>query len=58
MLAGGMDFWLTCLLTGQTGEQPSECGRQRTLNIVNAQTAAQQQSNGIYEARLSGKCGE
>ena len=24
--------------------QPSECGRQRTLNIVHAQTAAQQQS--------------
>ena len=23
--------------------QPSECGRQRTLNIVHAQTAAQQQ---------------
>ena len=30
--------------------QPSECGRQRTLNIVHAQTAAQQQSNGSYEA--------
>ena len=27
---------------GQT--QPSECGQQRTLNIVHAQTAAQQQS--------------
>ena len=38
--------------------QPSECGRQRTLNIVHAQTAAQQQSNGSYEARMSGKCGE
>ena len=38
--------------------QPSECGQQRTLNIVHAQTAAQQQSNGIYEARMSGKCGE
>ena len=38
--------------------QPSECGRQHTLNIVNAQTAAQQQSNGSYEARMSGKCGE
>ena len=25
------------------GAQPSECGRQRTLNIVYAQTAAQQQ---------------
>ena len=38
--------------------QPYECGRQRTLNIVHAQTAAQQQSNGSYEARMSGKCGE
>ena len=38
--------------------QPSELGRQRTLNIVHAQTAAQQQSNGSYEARMSGKCGE
>ena len=38
--------------------QPSECRRQCTLNIVNAQTAAQQQSNGSYEARMSGKCGE
>ena len=38
--------------------QPSECGRQCTLNIVHAQTAAQQQSNGSYEARMSGKCGE
>ena len=38
--------------------QPSECGRQRTLNIVHAQTAAQQKSNGSYEARMSGKCGE
>ena len=38
--------------------QPSECGRQRTLNIVHAQTAAQQQSNGCYEARMSGKCEE
>ena len=37
---------------------PSECGRQRTLNIVHAQTAALQQSNGSYEARMSGKCGE
>ena len=37
--------------------QPSEYGRQRTLNIVHAQTAAQQQSNGSYEARnrMSGK---
>ena len=41
-----------------SGAQPSECGRQRTLNIVHAQTAAQQQSNGSYEARMSGKCGE
>ena len=31
--------------------QPSECGRQRTLNIVHAQTAAQQQSNVSYEAK-------
>ena len=38
--------------------QPSECGRQRTLNIVHAQTAAQQHSNESYEARMSGKCGE
>ena len=38
--------------------QPSECGRQRTLNTVHAQTAAQQYSNGSYEARMSGKCGE
>ena len=38
--------------------QPSECAQQRTLNIVHAQTAAQQQSNGSYEARMSGKCGE
>ena len=38
--------------------QPSECGLQHTLNIVHAQTAAQQQSNGSYEARMSGKCGE
>ena len=36
--------------------QPSECGRQRTLNTVHAQTAAQQQSNGSYEARMPGKC--
>ena len=38
--------------------QPSACGRQHTLNIVHAQTAAQQQFNGSYEARMSGKCGE
>ena len=38
--------------------QPSECGRQRILNIVHAQTAAQEQSNGSYEARMSMKCGE
>ena len=38
--------------------QPSECGQQRTLNILHAQTAAQQQSNVIYEARMSGKCEE
>ena len=38
--------------------QPSECGRQRTLNIVHAQTAAQQQSNGSYEAMMSEKCGD
>ena len=38
--------------------QPSECGRQRTLNIVPAQTVAQQQSKGIYDTRMSGKCGE
>ena len=28
------------------------------MNIVYAQTAAQQQSNGSYEARMSGKCRE
>ena len=38
--------------------QPSECGRQRTLNIVHTQTAAQQQSIGSNEARMSRKCGE
>ena len=38
--------------------QPSECGRQRTLNIVHAQTDAQQQSNGSYEAWMSWKYGE
>ena len=38
--------------------QPSECGQQHTLNVVHSQTAAQQQSNGSYEARMSGKCGE
>ena len=41
---------------GPQGSQPSECGRQRTLNIVHTQTAAQQQSNGSYETRMSGKC--
>ena len=41
-----------------TSTQPSECGREHTLNIVPAQTAAQQQSNESYEARMSGKCGE
>ena len=30
----------------------------RTRIIVHAQTADQQQSNGSYEARMSGKCGE
>ena len=29
-----------------------------TKIIVHAQTAAKQQSNGRYEARMSGKCGE
>ena len=38
--------------------QPSEFGQQRTLNIAHAQTAAQHQSNGSYEARMSGICGE
>ena len=47
-------FTVYCVLCAQ----PSECGRQATLNIVHAQTAAQQQSNGSYEARMSGKCGE
>ena len=32
--------------------------RLRSRIIVHAQTAAQQQSNGSYEARMSGKCGE
>ena len=32
--------------------------RLRTRIIVCAQTAAQQQSNGSYEARMSRKCGE
>ena len=39
-------------------EEASEYGQQRTLNIVHAQTAAQQQSDGSSEARMSGKCGE
>ena len=43
---------------GQSAAQPSECKQQHTMNIVYAQTAAQQQSNGSYEARMSGKCGE
>ena len=43
---------------GDVLAQSSECGRQRTLNIVHAQTVAQQQSNGSYEAKISGKCGE
>ena len=43
---------------GQHPTEPSECGRQCTLNIEHAQTAAQQQSNGSFEARMSGKCGE
>ena len=41
-----------------TASQPSECGQQRTLNIVDAQTAAQQQLNKSYGARMFGKCGE
>ena len=36
-------------IINRPGAQPSECGRQPTLNIVHAQTAA---------ARMSGKCGE
>ena len=40
------------------GPQASECGRQRTLNIVHAQTPAQKKSNVSYKARMSGKCGE
>ena len=47
---------LTVFMTMES--QPSECGGQRTLNIVHAQTAGQQQSNGSYEAKMSGKCGE
>ena len=38
--------------------QPSECGRQHTLISVHAQTAAWQQSNGNFEARMSEKYGE
>ena len=38
--------------------QPSECGRQRTLISVHAQTAPRLQSNGNSEARMSQKCGE
>ena len=49
-------FFLLLLLA--PASQPSEWGRQRSLNIVHAQTAAQQQSNGSYEARMSMKCGE
>ena len=45
-------------VTQRSPSQPSECGQQRTLNIVHAQTAAQQQSNESYEARMSGKFGE
>ena len=37
--------------------EPFECGRQHTLNSVYAQTAAWQQSNGNFEARMSEKCG-
>ena len=42
---------------GKAKAQPSECGQQCTLNKVNAQSVAQQQSNRSYEARMSGKCG-
>ena len=38
--------------------QPPECGQQHTLNIAHAQAAAQHQSNGSYEARMSGICEE
>ena len=47
-----------CQIPASQYPQTSECGRQRTLNMVHAQTAAQQQSNGKIEARMSGKCGE
>ena len=46
------------LLMLQPPTQPAEYGQQRTLNMVHAQTAAQQKSNGSYKARMSGKCGE
>ena len=36
--------------------QPSECGWQRTLNIIHAQTAAQQQYDESFQARMFGKC--
>ena len=49
---------LNIFLLGVSLSQPSKCGRQHTLNIVHAQTAAQQKSNGSSEARMSGKCGE
>ena len=46
------------LIQPSSRAQPSECGRQHTLISVHAQTAAQQQSNGNSEARMSEKCGE
>ena len=38
--------------------QPSECEWQHTLISVHAQTAAWQQANGNFEARMFEKCGE
>ena len=37
------------LLAAMTSPQPSECGRQGTLNIVHAQTTAHQQFSGSYD---------
>ena len=46
--------FVTCLLH----HSPPPLLQLRTRIIVHAQTAAQQQSNGSYESRMSGKCGE
>ena len=43
---------------GEIGHSPLILLQLHTRITVHAQTAAQQQSNGSYEARMSGKCGE